>query len=231
MADVNRTASPLEQALLALQAFQVAFLWVHDWIPLGRLNDVAAARKQDPLPRLVAVTLVQSLPFTIGLLFSAWYLGQPYPIWLHNWLWISYGILFVGQMRAWWMPYLFKPEPRRAERFQRMFHPKGTSRDIRATYRSTLSAVDRCGSFGFVGARVCAGLWRFLDFDFLPCDMIADYLTGRPLHGSMRGAINYAQCPSPLVFRTKILIGPFKRSMISWLRRARKFRGAILGDG
>lgn len=30
--------------LLALQALQVAFLWLHDWIPLGRLNDVAAAR-------------------------------------------------------------------------------------------------------------------------------------------------------------------------------------------
>jgi hypothetical protein len=32
----------IEMVLLALQAFQVLFLWVHDWIPLGRLNDVAA---------------------------------------------------------------------------------------------------------------------------------------------------------------------------------------------
>lgn len=92
--------------LLALQAFQVAFLWVHDWIPLGRLNDVAAVRGQDTLQRLVAVTLVQSVPFTIGLIFSAWYLGHAYPSWLTKWLWISYGILFVGQMRAWWVPYL-----------------------------------------------------------------------------------------------------------------------------
>ena len=63
--------------LLALQGFQVIFLWIHDWIPLGRLNDVAAVRSQDTLPRLVAVTLVQSLPFTIGLFFSARYFGQP----------------------------------------------------------------------------------------------------------------------------------------------------------
>jgi hypothetical protein len=26
----------IEMALLALQVFQVLFLWVHDWIPLGR---------------------------------------------------------------------------------------------------------------------------------------------------------------------------------------------------
>ena len=111
----------LEDILLALQVFQVLFLWVHDWIPLGRLNDVAAVRKQDTLGRLVVVTLVQSLPFTIGLVYSALYFGQSYPVWLDWWLWISYGGLFVGQLRAWWVPYLVKADPERAERYQRMF--------------------------------------------------------------------------------------------------------------
>jgi hypothetical protein len=115
------TSNISELALLALQAFQVVFLWVHDWIPLGRLNDVAAVRSQDTLSRLVTVTLLQSVPFTIGLFFSAWYFGQPHPAWLGRWLWISYGILFVGQMRAWWAPYLFKAEPKRAERYEKMF--------------------------------------------------------------------------------------------------------------
>jgi hypothetical protein len=120
-----QTLSPaghaLEMILLALQVFQVAFLWTHDWIPLGRLNDVAAVRSQDTLPRLVVVTLVQSLPFSIGLFYSAMFFGRPYPHWLGLWLWISYGILLVGQMRAWWLPYLFRPEPERAARYQVMF--------------------------------------------------------------------------------------------------------------
>jgi hypothetical protein len=111
----------LERTLLALQVFQVLFLWFHDWIPLGRLNDVAAVRRQDTLGRLVRVTLIQSVPFTIGLFYSARYFHQPYPGWLHEWLWISYGVLFVGQMRAWWVPYLIKPEPERAERYRKMF--------------------------------------------------------------------------------------------------------------
>jgi hypothetical protein len=37
----------IEMVLVALQVLQVLFLWLHDWIPLGRLNDVAAVRSQD----------------------------------------------------------------------------------------------------------------------------------------------------------------------------------------
>lgn len=104
-----------------LQAYQVVFLWLHDWIPLGRLNDVKAVRSQDTTSRLVSVTLVQSVPFTIGLVFSVAYFGRMYPMWLYWWLWISYGVVFVGEIRAWWIPYLFRVEPKRAARYQIMF--------------------------------------------------------------------------------------------------------------
>ena len=107
--------------LLVLQLFQVLFLWIHDWVPLGRLNDVTAVRNQDSFGRLMVVTLVQSVPWTIGLAGSAWYLGRAYPRWLDLWLWITYSLLFVGQICAWWIPYLFKPEPKRAERYRQMF--------------------------------------------------------------------------------------------------------------
>lgn len=104
-----------ELCLLALQTFQVLFLWVHDWVPLGRLNDVAAVKSQDSTGRLIVVTLIQSAPFTVGLVGCLVYFRQAYPGWLHEWLWISYAVLFVGQMRAWWVPYLFRAEPGRAE--------------------------------------------------------------------------------------------------------------------
>jgi hypothetical protein len=110
-----------EIALVALQAFQVLFLWVHDWVPLGRLNDVDAVRSADSTHRLVLVTIIQSAPFTIGLLFSLLNFGRAYPHWLYNCLWISYGLLFLGQIRAWWIPYLIKAEPDRAARYQVMF--------------------------------------------------------------------------------------------------------------
>jgi len=107
--------------LILLQGFQVLFLWLHDWVPLGRLNDVKAVRSQDTAFRLVVVTLIQSMPFTIGLLFSLLYFGRPYPHWLYLWLWISYSVILLGQIRAWWIPYLFRPEAERAARYQIMF--------------------------------------------------------------------------------------------------------------
>jgi len=111
----------IEATLIALQALQVLFLWIHDWVPLGSLNDVAAVRSQDTTGRLIRVTLIQSVPYTIGLIFSVLSFGRRLPGWLVWWLWISYGLLLVGQLRAWWLPYLFHPEPQRAARYQIMF--------------------------------------------------------------------------------------------------------------
>jgi len=111
----------LQTTLLALQGFHVVFLWLHDWIPLGRLNDLAAIRNQDSLRHRIIVTLMQSVPWTLGLIFSAPYLGQAYPGWIRFWLWISYAILFVGELRAWWIPYFFRPDAAHAARYQIIF--------------------------------------------------------------------------------------------------------------
>ena len=108
-------------ALFALQCFHVLFLALHDWIPLGTLNDVKAVPKANPDRKLVAATLISLTPFAFGLGASAINFGRAYPAWLLWWLWISYGLLFVGELRAWWIPYLFHPEPERATRYQVMF--------------------------------------------------------------------------------------------------------------
>ena len=118
---LSSTIRQVEIFMIALQGFQVLFLWVHDWVPLGNLNDVAAIRRADSRQRLAVVTLIQSAPFTVGLLFSMLDFGQPYPHWLYSWLWISYGLLLLGQIRAWWIPYLIRAEPERATRYRIMF--------------------------------------------------------------------------------------------------------------
>ena len=38
-----------------------------------------------------------------------------------RWLFISYLILLIGQLRAWWLPYLLRPEPDRADRYRKLF--------------------------------------------------------------------------------------------------------------
>ncbi len=107
--------------LLALQLFHVLFLLFHDWIPLGRLNDVAAIRAQNPGRKVLIGTAVSSLPFVFGFISSVVYLGRAYPGWLFWWLWISYTWLFVGELEVWWVPFLFRPQPARAARYALMF--------------------------------------------------------------------------------------------------------------
>jgi hypothetical protein len=55
-------------ALLALQTFHVLFLALHDWIPLGRLNDVKSVRAANSGSKLLAATLISLAPFAVGLL-------------------------------------------------------------------------------------------------------------------------------------------------------------------
>jgi len=108
-------------ALLLLQLLVLLFLALHDWIPLGRLNDVQAVKAADSPARLITITALSAAPSAVGLAGSLVYLGRPYPTWLLVWLWLTFAGLLVGQIRAWWVPYLFVPEPARAARYQAMF--------------------------------------------------------------------------------------------------------------
>jgi hypothetical protein len=107
--------------LFELQCFHVLFLAFHDWIPLGALNDVKAVRASNPGPKLLAATIITVAPFAIGLAASVAYFNRVYPNWLRWWLWISYALLFVGELQAWWVPYLFRSNPERVARYQAMF--------------------------------------------------------------------------------------------------------------
>jgi len=118
---VHAISRPLEMTFLGLQAFNVAFLLLHDWIPLGRLNNLTAIRSQDKLSRSVFVTLLPLVPAAICLFYSAKYFGQLYPDWVAMWLWITYGLFFLGLLRAWWVPYLVLPDMQRAARYRIIF--------------------------------------------------------------------------------------------------------------
>lgn len=109
--------------LVALQAFQVLFLALHDWVPLGRLSNREAVRAENPGGRLGVATLVSTAPFAVGLAATAYYgyARGTFPGWVRWWVWVSYGMLFAGELRAWWIPYLFGTTPERTQRARAMF--------------------------------------------------------------------------------------------------------------
>ncbi|MBE7180604.1 MAG: hypothetical protein INR71_05220 [Terriglobus roseus] len=110
------------QVLLGLQAFQVAFLLLHDWVPVPPLNDVVAQRKTDSLSKRLIVTLGSALPFAV-LLWATYGFMQHgrEPGRLLVWLWIGYGILFLGELNAWWIPYVVRPDLERSARYADLF--------------------------------------------------------------------------------------------------------------
>jgi hypothetical protein len=114
--------SAMQNTLLALQALQVFILIFHDWIPLGRLNDVAAVRRQHGFRRVLIGTLINAIPFLLGLAASLYYADQPSQHWLWLYLIIAYGILFAGEIESWWLTYFFGyKEQARAEPYRIMF--------------------------------------------------------------------------------------------------------------
>jgi len=111
----------LVTAFLGCQLFVVLFIALHDWLPLGRLNNLAGIRAVDTTRRLVVVTVLSTLPFAIGLAASVYYARTGFPMWVMVWLWISYGTGAYGMLRAWWIPYLLIRDPVRAARYQQRF--------------------------------------------------------------------------------------------------------------
>jgi hypothetical protein len=107
--------------LLGLQIFQVAILLLHDWIPLPPLNDLPAVRREHSLAAIALATVAGSLFPTIGLVLSLTHGASGWPTWLYIYLAASYGFLFLGELQAWWVPYLLWPQPKRASSYQVIF--------------------------------------------------------------------------------------------------------------
>ena len=111
----------LDIVFLCLQGYSVLFLLLHDWVPLGRLNNLGAMQREDSLSKRVFVTLLGVVPAALGFYWCALFFGRPYPGWLEIYMWAAYGVFLLGLLRAWWIPYLFVPDPVRAARYRVIF--------------------------------------------------------------------------------------------------------------
>lgn len=108
-------------AFLLCQVYVVAFIALHDWLPLGNLNNLAGIRAVDTRTQLMRTTAVSTLPFAVGLAGSAYYSTGYFPMWLLWVLWITYGAALYGILRAWYLPYLIYNDPERAARYRERF--------------------------------------------------------------------------------------------------------------
>jgi hypothetical protein len=108
-------------AFILSQSLVVLFVALHDWLPLGRLNNLAGIRAVDTRAQLLRTTIVSTAPFAVGLAGTIRYYPGPVHsplVWV---LWISYGAGLYGMLRAWYFPYLVYADPLRAARYHERF--------------------------------------------------------------------------------------------------------------
>jgi hypothetical protein len=107
--------------LLVLQCFVVLFVSLHNWIPLGALNNLKGVRIAFPTGKLLATTLLNLTPVAVGLAATAFYFRKPHPGWVFWWLWITYGLACYSSFKAWWFPYLVRADPALVVRYKIMY--------------------------------------------------------------------------------------------------------------
>jgi hypothetical protein len=107
----------MQYALITCQAVVVIFLVLHDWVSLGKLNNLAGIRAADSRKRRALTTALSALPFAAVLVVSVMFAQVVYPIWLLWWLWGTYLACACGILRAWWIPYLGVADLDRAKRY------------------------------------------------------------------------------------------------------------------
>lgn len=77
-------------SLVICQGIVVVFLAVHDWVPLGPLNNLSGVRAVDTRYRRAWATALSALPFTAVFVVSLRFVSVAYPHWLLWWLWGTY---------------------------------------------------------------------------------------------------------------------------------------------
>lgn len=116
-------------------SFIFLFMLLHDWVPLGPLNDVKAVFETRSVHELIAVTLIGTLQFLLLMGLVLWRMGRTYPLWIKLWLIIHQGFIFTGALLDWWIPYLFGiGAEERVERYRAMFG--NTHKYVEAVRRS-----------------------------------------------------------------------------------------------
>jgi hypothetical protein len=108
-------------ALLALQCFVVLFVALHNWIPLGTLNNVKGIRVEFPTGKLLVTTLINFTPVAIGFAATAFYSAESTRVGCFGGCGSLTDLHATVHLRPWWMPYLLRPDPQLAARYRTMY--------------------------------------------------------------------------------------------------------------
>lgn len=91
---------------LVLQCVLFFFMALHDWIDIPPFTDLAALKKVHSFKFRLISSLVNASLVMIPIIITIFYLSSLFPLWAILLFIIIYGLLTIGTIAAWWIPYL-----------------------------------------------------------------------------------------------------------------------------
>lgn len=103
---------------LVFQAVMLIFVLFHDFLPLPPFNDVKALQNHSSRPMLLLAAVINGLFFAVPFVLSLTLMGN----WIARLVIIGlYLWIFLGELRAWWLPYFFGAKPKLVEENQMLY--------------------------------------------------------------------------------------------------------------
>jgi len=91
---------------VVLQVVLFFFMALHDWIHLPPLTDIRALEKLHSAKFRLTWSIINGLMVLIPLLLT-WLYQPQFPLWVLIVLVSAYGLMTIGTLFAWWIPYFF----------------------------------------------------------------------------------------------------------------------------
>lgn len=99
----------------------LVFMLIHDWVPLGSLNDIEAVKVENTADELIKKTVINAGSILIVIIITLLFVGKRYPRWARAWLIIHLLAIMIGAAMAWWVPYFYGASDELITQYQVMF--------------------------------------------------------------------------------------------------------------
>lgn len=90
---------------LIIQCILFFFMALHDWIDIPPFTDLAALKKAHSFKFRVIGSVVNASLVMVPIIVTILYLSSSFPLWATILFTIIYGLLTIGTITAWWIPY------------------------------------------------------------------------------------------------------------------------------
>ncbi len=90
---------------IIIQCVLFLFMTLHDWVDIPPFTNLKALRKAHSVKSRLIGSLVNGGLVLIPIIVSLLYIASPLPLWARILFVIIYGLITIGTITAWWIPY------------------------------------------------------------------------------------------------------------------------------